>query len=167
MVCIKYDFINGRMAGPNRLKAEPSNCPKIRMEREQLLGLVGALVWMTFCKNFKRKFLRPKRLSTESCWGRNVRKPKCMLSEAGLSEWTNEKRWGETRYVLKMMLWTAECLGPGAKPSRGRNVQWPKRTGADSHQGRNCYAHVRCHNMATIYRFKSCYRDLVQVPDFN
>ena len=27
-----------------------------------------------------------------------------------------------------------------------RNVQWPKRTGADSYKGRDRFAHVRCHN---------------------
>ena len=41
MVCVKYDFINGRMAGPNRLEAETSNRPKFWVGREQLLGLVG------------------------------------------------------------------------------------------------------------------------------
>ena len=47
MVCVKYDFINSRMVGPNRLEAETSNGPKFRMgggEGGQLLGLVGALI---------------------------------------------------------------------------------------------------------------------------
>ena len=38
MVCVKYDFINGRIAGPNLLEAKTSSGLIFRM------GLVGVLV---------------------------------------------------------------------------------------------------------------------------
>ena len=39
----------------------------------------------------------------------------------------------------------------GAEPFRDWNVQWPKRTGADSYNSRNRFAHVRCHNNVIDY----------------
>ena len=74
-----------------------------------------------------------------------------MMSEDGLSE-----RWGNTRYVLRTILWTAECLGPNrlaAEMSNDRSVMGPIRIVMR-------YAHVQFRNHGN-------YRFLMLLPEFN